>query len=331
MVSNLINGSIGESAPEPPDAHAACHSTGTATADPKVTATVRTGAADAADRDKRRPILVGLFGLAGFAWILTIVASLVAPNTSGGTFATLAAIGGHSHALTADVGSGGMALWVALVLTAVSWIVMTVAMMLPSSIAMMTMFAATAKRGPRWKRSYASFIGGYLAVWSAAGIAAFLFSLGVAWIGETWTWLGEHWQVVPAAALAAAALWQLTPLKDACLKACRTPLSFMMQHFKSTKPGPSFMLGARHGKHCFGCCWALMLVMVFFGTAHLVTMGVLALIMLVEKAAPWGDRLVRPIGVALALAAVAVLFLGGQSGGEHHHHAAVAVSSDAVR
>ncbi len=267
-------------------------------------------------QDARKRILIGLFGVVAFAWGLTILAGTLAADTNGRTLAALQAVGGHGQALASGVGSGGLPLWVALVLTIVSWVVMTAAMMLPSSVAMLTMYAATARRSPQWKRSFSSFVGGYFVIWTGFGVAAFAFSLGVAALADQWGWLADNWKVVPAAALAAAALWQLTPLKDACLKECRHPLSFMMANFRRSGPKPSFVLGLKHGMHCFGCCWALMLVMVFFGSAHVAAMGALALIMLVEKAAPWGDRVVRPIGIALALAAVATLFLGT---GAHNH------------
>jgi predicted metal-binding membrane protein len=127
---------------------------------------------------------------------------------------------------------------------------------------------------------------------------------------DAWPWLAAHSQVIAAGTLALASIYQVTPLKDACLKACRHPGLYLMSHYQRGALN-GFRLGLGHALFCLGCCWALMMVMFAAGVAHLAWMGVLALIMLVEKAMPRGDRLVVPIGAALGALAVTALLAPG--------------------
>jgi predicted metal-binding membrane protein len=104
-----------------------------------------------------------------------------------------------------------------------------------------------------------------------------------------------------------AGAFQFTPLKDACLRACRHPASFMQRHYRRGTGG-GFMLGARHGLFCVGCCWALMLVMFAAGAASLIWMAALTALMVHEKTRPSGAQTVPLTGVVL-LAAGSTLML----------------------
>ena len=107
--------------------------------------------------------------------------------------------------------------------------------------------------------------------------------------------------------LLGAGLYQFTPWKRACLRACRTPLGFMMTHnFGSGTPG-AFKAGLAHGAYCLGCCWALMAVLVVVGLMNLVWMAALALVFLAEKNWRHGVWLNRVAGTAVALVGCAVL------------------------
>lgn len=257
----------------------------------------------------RRATITALLVVILIAWAINIAVAVIAPDAQGRTVAAIKALGGHSHELGAGVTDGTMPLWLALVLVVGSWIVMTTAMMLPSSIPMINLFLSTIDKLPNWKRTFRFFLAGYFAVWISFGLAAFVFDLGLKWAASEWAWLANNWQVVISFALATGAVWQLTPLKDACLKACRHPVVFLLGHYRRGGSG-GWNLGVRHGIFCVGCCWALMLVMVVSGSANLGLMGVLGLIMLAEKAGDFGEKIVRPIGLAFAIAAIAVLFMG---------------------
>jgi predicted metal-binding membrane protein len=109
--------------------------------------------------------------------------------------------------------------------------------------------------------------------------------------------------VAGATVLAIAGLYQLTPLKRACLRTCRSPLGFMMQRWRRGITG-AFRLGVDHGIYCLGCCWAMMLILFVGGVMNLVVIITLTLWVVVEKCAPWGERTTRVTGVALVAMAV---------------------------
>jgi predicted metal-binding membrane protein len=106
-----------------------------------------------------------------------------------------------------------------------------------------------------------------------------------------------------AVVLAIAGAYQLTPLKRACLRACRSPLGFMLQRWRGGAAG-AFRLGMDHGAHCLGCCWALMLILFAGGVMNLMIIITLTVWVLVEKIAPFGER--TPTASGFALLAIAL-------------------------
>jgi len=208
----------------------------------------------------------------------------------------------------------GRPYWLAALVVLVAWQFMTAAMMLPSSLGLIRLYAATAGRMPDFPLALALFLGGYFAVWTAFALAAFTGDMQVHRLVDAWPWLAAHATLIPAATLGLAAVYQFTPLKDACLKACRHPGIYLKRHYRRGALN-GLRLGFGHALYCLGCCWALMLVMFAAGVAHLAWMGVLAAIMLLEKAMPAGNRVVGPVGAAFgALAVVALLAPGAIPG-----------------
>lgn len=212
----------------------------------------------------------------------------------------------HHHTLYGS----GRPFWQAALIVLVSWQFMTAAMMLPSSLGFIRLYATTASRAPNFPAVLALFLGSYFAVWTAFALAAFAGDMQLHAMVDAWPWLAAHAALIPAAALALAAVYQFTPLKDACLKACRHPGMYLVRHYRRGALN-GLRIGFAHALYCVGCCWALMLVMFAAGVAHLAWMGVLAAIMFVEKATPVGDRIVAPVGVAFALLAVVALLAPG--------------------
>lgn len=185
------------------------------------------------------------------------------------------------------------------------WLLMIVAMMLPSSVPLVTMFAALVGR----RRQPAILVGllltGYLAVWTAFGAAAWLADRVVHAGVASVPWLAEHPQLIIAATLLAAGLWQFSPLRDRCLDECRSPLGFVLNRWRGTSERrEALLMGVSHGAFCIGCCWSLMLVMFGVGVGSLSAMLVLGAVTAVEKNLPQGRALTRPVGVALVLAAI---------------------------
>lgn len=212
----------------------------------------------------------------------------------------------HHHALYAS----GRPYWIAALLVIVAWQFMTAAMMLPSSLGFIRYYAATAGRAPDFPFALLLFLSGYFAVWTAFALAAFTGDMQLHRAVDAWPWLAAHATLIPAATLGLAALFQVTTLKDACLKACRHPGIYLMHHYRRGALN-GLRLGFGHALYCLGCCWALMLVMFAAGVAHLAWMGVLAAIMFIEKATPIGNRIVAPVAVVLAVLAAIALFVPG--------------------
>jgi predicted metal-binding membrane protein len=212
----------------------------------------------------------------------------------------------HHHALYASE----RPYWLAALTVLVAWQFMTAAMMLPSSLGFIRLYAATAGGAPDFPLALTLFLAGYFAVWTGFALIAFSGDMQLHRVVDAWPWLSAHAAIIPAATLALAAVYQFTPLKDACLKACRHPAMYLMRYYRRGAFN-GLRLGFGHALYCLGCCWALMLVMFAAGVAHLLWMGALAAIMFVEKATPGGDRIVGPVGTALAALALIALVVPG--------------------
>jgi predicted metal-binding membrane protein len=195
-----------------------------------------------------------------------------------------------------------------------AWQVMIVAMMLPSSLPLVRMFAVASSNAPHRSRAMAAFLGGYALVWSAFGALAFALDAGLHAAVAASPWLHAREWAIGGSVLALAGAFQFTPWKDACLDKCRHPAQFLTRHYaRGARAG--FRLGARHGAFCVGCCWALMLVMFAAGVASLLWMALLTALMVHEKTRPAGRRAVPVTGVALlGLASVVLLYSGFAAG-----------------
>ncbi|HET7826569.1 MAG TPA: DUF2182 domain-containing protein [Anaeromyxobacter sp.] len=185
----------------------------------------------------------------------------------------------------------------------VMWTVMAVAMMLPTTLPLVLLF------GRFWDARHpssgagaatAQLVLGYLGAWFAFGAAAAVLEYGLEHAGVLTPVMGKlRSAAAGGAVLVGAGLFQLTPLKTACLARCRSPLMFLMTRWRAGRYG-SFTMGIDHGLFCLGCCWALMLVMFVAGVMNLLWMASLTVLMTLEKIVPRGELLARATGVALA-------------------------------
>jgi len=183
----------------------------------------------------------------------------------------------------------------------VAWIVMMVAMMLPSSTPMFLLYRLSVAGGPRGELRTLAFVAGYLLVWALVGAIVLLAQRFLdAALRPDLRPLGV------AAVLVAAGAYQFTPLKVTCLRACQTPADFLVSHWRGGALGP-LRLGLDHGLYCLGCCWALMAVLVAAGGMGLAWVALIALIVLVEKLAPRAVWFGRAVGVVFAVGALVVL------------------------
>jgi predicted metal-binding membrane protein len=225
---------------------------------------------------------------------LTYAALLV---LTGGAWAhTVWMAGRHDMAAMGGGGfsPGGAAAYV------LGWGVMMTAMMLPSALPMIGLYAVTARsREGAGGLPVALFAGIYLGLWAASGLPMYLASLG--------------WEALPpgprasctAAVLILTGLFQLSPLKQACLARCRSPISFLLGRWRPGWRG-GLALGGAHAGYCLGCCWALMVVLVAVGAMGLSWVLLVGALVAAEKVLPRGEWIARAAGLALAALGVAV-------------------------
>jgi len=205
----------------------------------------------------------------------------------------------HRHGGGAEHARHGQTLgWLSAGAFLVGWLLMTVAMMLPTTVSLVSLFRQMVARRAHAPLLLTLLLVGYLTAWLAFGVAA----LGLLWgidqalasiiFSQAWVW--------GAGLFLLAGAFQFSALKYACLDKCRTPLGFLLSHWRGRRDlSEALNIGWRHGVFCVGCCWALMLLMFAVSTASLAWMLILAVIMAVEKNVSWGRRLGRPLGVVL--------------------------------
>lgn len=182
-----------------------------------------------------------------------------------------------------------------------TWTVMMAAMMLPSATPMILLHRLGADGRLHRQLWSAAFVAGYLVVWASVGIVVW----GAGMAASTIV-MPEQRAVAVAALLVLAGVYQFTPLKSTCLRACRTPADFLLTHWHRGLTG-QLRLGIEHGLYCLGCCWALMALFVGVGTMSLVWAVGIALVVLIEKVRPEGVAFGRIAGVLLIVAGVVVL------------------------
>jgi predicted metal-binding membrane protein len=183
-----------------------------------------------------------------------------------------------------------------------SWTVMMTAMMLPSAIPMIGLYDAT-QRGEATTVPkgvpVAVFTLVYLVMWAVSGIPVYVANTFLMALSPRAFAYGV------TAILLAAGVFQLSPLKRACLRVCRSPLGFLLGHWRAGLRG-SLALGWSHAMYCLGCCWALMLVLVAAGAMGLAWVLLIAAIVAAEKLLPRGEWIARATGGAFVLLGVAV-------------------------
>jgi predicted metal-binding membrane protein len=185
------------------------------------------------------------------------------------------------------------------------WLLMVVAMMLPTTIPLVGTFAMFVSRRSRRGQLVGLLVAGYVATWSVFGLAAFLADRMLHATVAAVPFLAAYPQLILAATLGLAGAWQFSALKYRCLDECRSPLGFVLNRWQGVAPGKeAFRLGVAHGLFCIGCCWSLMLVTFGLGMGNLAWMLVFGGVMAIEKNASWGRRISRPLGGLLVLAAV---------------------------
>jgi predicted metal-binding membrane protein len=233
---------------------------------------------------RRRTYVIWPWLLIGVAWVLAGLAVLT--NQSW--------LINHHYLLE----ESHLPVLVALVVFLISWQVMVVGMMLPSSMPIMSIMVHANRKPGQPRMIPLAFLAGYAVVWTGFAATAFLGDMLVHWLVHRWLWLYLHSWVIGAATLALAGGFQFSPLKKYCLQQCRRPFSLFRHYYRKGVRG-AWRLGLHHGGFCLGSCWALMLVMFGLGVVSLVSMALLTAVIVVEKTLPATRRLSPIIGGAL--------------------------------
>ena len=185
------------------------------------------------------------------------------------------------------------------------WVVMMAAMMFPSVAPTVLMYDRL-REGHRARGRGAAadatalFVAGYLLVWTLAGLGAYAVFELVRAIDPPFLAWDEAGRYVTAGVIVAAAIYQVTPLKQACLVKCRSPMMFLAERWRHGRAG-GLELGARHGAWCLGCCWALMAALFAVGVMSLGWMALIAAFIAAEKLLPWPVAARRTVAVLLLL------------------------------
>ncbi|MEF2554484.1 DUF2182 domain-containing protein [Aurantimonas sp. A2-1-M11] len=256
-------------------------------------------AVEALIRRDRLIMTSGLFTLAVLAWAWLFVGAGTGMDIRMMSRPEIFP-GGEDGRMMLPAAPWSAATW--LVVTGMWWVMM-VAMMTPS-IAPMVLLHARVSRHAQTKGQMTAgavpsgvFLGGYLLVWLAFSLVATALQFAAEQIGllsQTMMWSVNVW--LTAGLLVAAGLYQLSPVKRVCLEHCRSPVEFLSRHWRAGRAG-AFRMGVEHGAYCLGCCWTLMTLLFVGGIMNVYWIAGLAIVVLLEKLLPGGDRLALGLGL----------------------------------
>ena len=247
----------------------------------------------------RAIVLAGLVGISAPAWLYMVHEARAMVHT------------GVCQCMGMKMSGPDMQAWSVsqLIPLFLMWAEMMVAMMIPSAASMILVFAAVNRQRRAQEQPFVPtgiFLLGYLAVWTAFSALAAV----AQWMLHATALLSPMMvstsPILGGILLLAAGAFQFTPLKNACLTHCRSPLSFLMTDWREGKPG-AFIMGLKHGAYCTGCCWFLMALLFVAGVMNMWWVAIIAVFVLVEKAAPKGLLAGRIAGALLAVWGVCLI------------------------
>ncbi len=190
------------------------------------------------------------------------------------------------------------------------WVIMMIGMMVPTAIPMALVYAAVARKASQQGAPLvptSAFISGYIVMWGVFSLGATLAQWGLDEAALLSPMMVSTSPALGAALLVIAGVYQLTPMKDACLKHCRAPAHFISQSWKPGSWG-AFRMGIEHGTYCIGCCWILMCLLFLGGVMSLLWIGGITLFVLLEKVLPLGKTGGRIAGGGMALVGLVMMW-----------------------
>lgn len=189
------------------------------------------------------------------------------------------------------------------------WFIMMVAMMLPSASPMILLFSAISRKNNERGNSVVStgvFVTGYIAAWGGFSLIATFFQWWLEEMTLLTPMMASASPLLSSALLVTAGIYQLTPLKYACLRYCRSPIDYLGHRWRNGIAG-ALIMGLEHGLFCLGCCWVLMVLLFYGGVMSLEWIIGLALFVLLEKVLPAGHRIGRLSGVVLIIWGITIV------------------------
>lgn len=193
----------------------------------------------------------------------------------------------------------------------VMWWLMMVAMMVPSAAPTILLYGALYR--DRGARGQLEFAAGYLAIWAFFSLAATAAQGLLAAVGMmSAMYMNLATAYLAAAVLIGAGLYQLTPVKAACLDHCRGPVDALTRNRRTGRAAP-FRMGLVHGRYCLGCCWALMALLFVGGVMNIWWIAGITIYVAFEKLAPGGKRVAGAMGVVLVVGGLALAVVATQS------------------
>ncbi len=192
------------------------------------------------------------------------------------------------------------------------WVVMMVAMMLPSATPMILLFTRVMQKREVEGRPFvptALFVVGYLLVWVGFSALATLANWGLHRVDLLSSMMGRTPPLISGVVLVLGGAFQWTPLKQACLNHCRSPMTFLTAHWHDGRAG-TLLMGLHHGLFCVGCCWLLMALLFVLGIMNLPWIAAITVFVLLEKVLPSGQLVSRISGGALAAWGITLIVIG---------------------
>jgi predicted metal-binding membrane protein len=175
-----------------------------------------------------------------------------------------------------------------LLLVLAMWVIMMAAMMLPSIVPMVLTFASLSRKRRAQQAPYlrtGAFVLGYLVIWSGFSVLATLAQWGLLEARLVTPMMVSATPLLAGSLLVIAGVFQLTPLKHACLSKCASPLGFLLTEWRDGTRG-AWIMGLRHGAYCVGCCWPLMALLFVFGVMNVLWIAALSIYIMLEKLLP---------------------------------------------
>ncbi len=269
---------------------------------------------EAVVRRDRLVVIAALTAVVTLSWAYLLVGVGMGMSTFEMTrMAQLGMAGGMSEGGMAGMAMMTPAVWTPsyAVLMFFMWWVMMVAMMLPSATPMILLFATVNRKQRETGHPHVAtsvFAVGYLAAWASFSLVAVILQYGFERAGILSPMLVGVNVIFGGVLLLAAGVYQLTPIKHACLRHCRSPLAFLSTHWRRGPRG-ALRMGLVHGAFCVGCCWFLMGLLFFGGVMNLYWIAGLALFVLFEKTVPAGHWFGYAAGIALLVWGAGILAL----------------------